>query len=215
MCMDNTVGSLNPFQRSVVMGSLLGDGYLRRVSGRRNAFLEINHSIAQRAYVDWLYDVLRPFSAGAPRSRGGNGARVAYRFTTKQHDDFTQLMKMFYHNKKKIIPFNLRLDPIMLAVWYMDDGSMCRLSDVYLNTQQFSDHEQRLLVHKLYELGICASVNKDKTYQRIRLKKASVPILLKLLAPYVIPSMHYKLHRDPVETTRRSPHSVVQRRVMI
>ncbi len=40
--MDNTVGSLTKFQGSLIVGSLLGDGYLRVVRGRKNAFLEVN-----------------------------------------------------------------------------------------------------------------------------------------------------------------------------
>jgi len=45
-------------------------------------------------------------------------------------------MDLFYKNRKKCIP-DLILDPIILAVWFMDDGSSCSEDDVYLNTQQF------------------------------------------------------------------------------
>lgn len=44
--MGNTVGSLTQVEKSIITGSLLGDGYLRIVSGRTNAFLEINHSVS-------------------------------------------------------------------------------------------------------------------------------------------------------------------------
>ena len=44
--MVNTVGSLTQEQKSIIIGSILGDRYLRIVSGRKNAFLEINHSIS-------------------------------------------------------------------------------------------------------------------------------------------------------------------------
>ena len=40
--MDNTVGSLTEFERSIIIGSVLGDGYLRTIPGRKNAFLEID-----------------------------------------------------------------------------------------------------------------------------------------------------------------------------
>jgi hypothetical protein len=52
---DNTVGSLTETQRSVIVGTLLGDGAMRC---KTNALLEINHSYAQREYVDWKYQVL-------------------------------------------------------------------------------------------------------------------------------------------------------------
>jgi len=51
--MANSVGSLNQEQIELMVGSLLGDGYVRIVPDRKNAFLEINHSYRQRDYVDW------------------------------------------------------------------------------------------------------------------------------------------------------------------
>ena len=51
--MDNTVGSLTQEQKSIIIGSLLGDEYLRIIAGRKDAFLEINHSISEKDYVDW------------------------------------------------------------------------------------------------------------------------------------------------------------------
>ena len=46
--MDNTVGSLTQYQKSLIIGTIFGDGYLRIIPGRKNAFLEINHSFSQK-----------------------------------------------------------------------------------------------------------------------------------------------------------------------
>ncbi len=78
--MDNTVGSLTQLQKSVIIGSLLGDGYVRKIPGRKDAFLEINHSFAQRDYVDWKYKMFENVSGNPPKRRKGNGGRIAYRF---------------------------------------------------------------------------------------------------------------------------------------
>ncbi len=43
---DNTVGSLSEEQRSLIVGSLLGDGAMRC---KANALIEFNHSAEQRA----------------------------------------------------------------------------------------------------------------------------------------------------------------------
>src|SRR3989304_2883975 len=102
--MDNTVGSLTQFQRSVIIGSLLGDGYLRTFPKRKNALLEINHSYSQKEYVDWKYAVLRNVCASAPKARKGNGSRIAYRFYSKQLAELTELYKQFYRSGTKIIP---------------------------------------------------------------------------------------------------------------
>ncbi len=59
--MGNTVGSLDQFQRSILVGTIPGDGYSRRLKGRADDFLEINRSINQRDYVDWKYNQLKSF----------------------------------------------------------------------------------------------------------------------------------------------------------
>jgi len=198
--MDNTVGSLTQLQRSIIIGTILGDGYLRIVRGKKNALLEINHSLSQKEYVDWKYTALSALCKSAPKSRNGNGMRQAYRFTTRQHPELTTLHTAFYGESKKSIPDNITLDPLMLAVWFMDDGSRCRASDVYLNTQQFALQDQERLRAMLGSLAIESSLNKDKEYKRIRIAKSSIPKLFELISPYVIPSMTYKLGYDPVET---------------
>ena len=128
------MGSLTQTQKSIIIGSILGDGYLRVIKGRRNAFLEINNSVKQKEYVDWKYNQLKSIVKSPPKSRRSNGNRVAYRFYTRQHPELTGLWQRFYKNGCKTIPDNLQLNPIILAVWFMDDGSKCRLSDIYLNT---------------------------------------------------------------------------------
>ena len=198
--MDNTVGSLTQLERSVIIGSLLGDGYLRIVPGRSNAFLEVNHSFSQRDYVDWKYKILQSISKSGATIRNGNGGRIAYRFTTKQHPELTELYKLFYRNGKKTIPTDIVLDPIMLAVWYMDDGSKCRDSDVYLNTQQFDAKDQNVCREVLRAMGVESSLNKDKEYWRIRIKKSSLPRFFEVITPHIVPSMYYKLSYNPVET---------------
>ena len=195
--MVNTVGSLTQFERSLIVGSLLGDGYMRIIPGRFNAFLEINHSIKAKEYVDYKYQSLKRLCESAPKKRSTNDGRVAYRFFTKQSKELTDLYNQFYKNNKKIIPKDLVLDPTILAVWYMDDGSKCRDHDIYLNTQQFSVNDQKILLYKLRKLHIDARLNKDKKYFRIRLLKTSVKAFMGIISPYVFTSMRYKLVMTP------------------
>jgi len=197
--MDNTEGSLTQLQKSFIIGTLLGDGYIRQAKGRKNAFLEVNHSITQKEYVEWKYSILKNLTRNGPKSRKGNGKRVAYRFFTKQHPEFTKIMELFYKDKKKCIP-DLELDPMMLAVWFMDDGSRCSEDNVYLNTQQFSKDDQYKLLKILEKMGLEATLNRDKEYYRIRFTTSSVSRLFGIINEYIIPSMKYKLGYDPVET---------------
>jgi hypothetical protein len=191
--MTNTVGSLTQFQKSVIIGSVLGDGYLRKLKGRTDAFLEINHSMKAKDYVDWKYSVLKNISKSPPRIRKIDEERTAYRFFTCQHPELTKLYREFYKDKKKIIPPKINLDRLILAVWFMDDGSKTKKKDLYLNTQQFNIKDQKKLLFCLRGLGIRARINRDKKYYRIRIFKESIPTFVTLVTPFIIPSMQYKI----------------------
>jgi len=133
--MDNTVGSLTNYQKSLIIGTILGDGYLRIIPGRKNAFLEVNHSISQKEYVDWKFEKLKHICNSGPKQRKGNGNRVAYRFYTKQHPELTEIYNTFYLNGKKIIPDSLKLDAIALVcgLWMMEVGVVIRIFILTLN----------------------------------------------------------------------------------
>ena len=190
--MDNTVGSLTQLQKSLILGSVLGDGHIRIMPGRKHAFLEINHSIKAKAYVDWKYLVLKDICNSGPKERETNENRVAYRFFTKQHEEITEIYNLFYKNKRKTIPHELELDPVILSVWFMDDGSRSK-DNIYFNTQQFSVIEQKRLLYLLKKIGLKARMNRDKKYYRIRLLKESIPKFIEIVSPYIIPSMIYKI----------------------
>ncbi len=190
---DNTVGTLTQVQKQIVVGLILGDGYLRKIDGRKNAFLEINHGISQKFYVDWLYKQLENCVRSIPKARRGNGNRIAYRFFTKSDFDFTKFWKEFYHDKKKVLPKHFGLTPLSLAIWFMDDGSKSKDS-IYLNTQQFSLSDQKQLISILEKnFQIKSRLNKDKIYFRIRIFKESHARLIATIRPFLLKAFYYKI----------------------
>ena len=187
------MGSLTSIQKSIITGSILGDGSLRKAQGRVNALLEINHSFSSKEYVDWKYRYLKNLVITPPKKRKGNGKRVAYRFTTRSLPEITQFYDKFYQNGKKIVFGNIVLDPLTMATWFMDDGSKSH-NALYLNTQQFDLDSQHKLISQLFnQWGIEATLNKDKIYHRIRIKTSSTPRFKKIINPFVLSIFHYKL----------------------
>ena len=187
--MGNTVGSLSEVQREVIVGSLLGDGAMRC---KTNALLEVNHSSHQRGYVDWKYRQLANLVRTPPRARNGNGGRVAYRFVTRSLEELTPYFRLFYGSGSKRVP-ELELTQLTLAVWFMDDGSRSRRS-VYLNTQQYDRTSQERLLRLLYDQwGIEATLNRDKTYYRVRISVEGTKRFAQLIEPYLLPELRYKL----------------------
>jgi recombination protein RecA len=187
--MDNPVGSLSEVQHAIVVGTLLGDGSMRC---KTNALLEINHSSDQRSYVDWKFSHLADLVSTPPKERAGNDGRVAYRFVTRSLPSLTPYYRLFYASGRKQAPW-LTLSPLALAVWFMDDGCRSR-NAVYLNTQQFDQRSQRLLVDLLAEqFGVEATLNRDKTYHRIRVSVNGTKRLGTLIGPHLLPELRYKL----------------------
>lgn len=159
---------------------------------KTNALLEIIHSARQRDYVEWKYTQLKNLARTPPRLKMTR-TRVAYRFTTRSLPELTRIYDRFYEDRVKTIPDDLKVHPLTLAVWLMDDGSRSR-NDVYINTQKFLLEEQRKLVRMLRDqLGIEATINKDKQYNRLRIMKKSVPRLAKLVTPYILPQFRRKI----------------------
>jgi len=185
---DNTVGSLSDEQRSLIVGTLLGDGAMRC---KANALIEINHSAEQREYVDWKYQQLAVLVSTPPKLRSGNGGRVAYRFTTRSLPELTPFYRAFYPEGRKVVP-QLELTPLAMAVWFMDDGSKSYRA-LYLNTQQFElDDQGRLLSMLKDQWNIRGTLNRDKTYHRIRIAVESVERFRRLVEPLVLPNLRYK-----------------------
>jgi len=185
----NTVGSLTEMQRSIIIGSLLGDGTMRC---RANALLEVNHCLAQKVYVDWKYQQLATLVLTPPKARKSNGTRVAYRFTTRSLPELTPYYRWFYQGGHKVIPNDLLLDPLSLAVWFMDDG--CKsYKALYLNTQQFDFESQMRLVQILdKQWNIKVTLNRDKQYLRLRVAVSSVSDFKEIVKPYILTFFEYK-----------------------
>ena len=92
-----------------------------------------------------------------------------------------------------LIPENLEISPLSLAVWFMDDGCKSWRA-VYLNTQQFDMQSQQKLIQILkaqYEIE--ASLNRDKKYYRLRITVESVEKFKHIISPFVLPCFLYKL----------------------
>lgn len=183
------MGSLSEKQKSLIEGCLLGDGYMRC---KTNAHLQITHSINQKDYVDWKYLNLSEFVLTPPKSYKGNGKRIGYRFFTRSLPLFTSFYYRFYKDNK-IIPEDIKLTDLTLAVWYMDDGSKSGQS-CYLNTQKFIFEDQEKLINILHgKYNLRANRDRDKQYFRLRFNFEDSRKFVRIIEPYVLPSMRYKL----------------------
>jgi hypothetical protein len=75
----------------------------------------------------------------------------------------------------------------------MDDGCKSR-NAVYLNTRQFDLPSQHVLLGLLQtQFGVEGTLNRDKSYHRIRISVNGTKRLAKTIEPYLLPELRYKL----------------------
>ena len=181
---------LNRIQRDLVIGSLLGDGYL--MPSTAGCCFRVSHGSQQADYVDWKFGLLGSYVRTPPRWCGGS-----YYFRTVTHPDLSELRRLFYvDGSTKNVPMDLlerELTAFGLTVWFMDDGALDR-RQVRINSQGFSEFENAALIRFLRaKFGIEARLNRDKDRFRLRIGDAGVERFRELVEPYLIPTMLYKL----------------------
>ena len=103
-------------QKAVVIGSILGDGNLSGNWSKTNYRLKISHSVKQRAYLWWKYEILKDFILTKPQVYEKT---KSVSFRTISHNEFTEFYKLFYPLGKKVIPQNIEeliKNPITIAI---------------------------------------------------------------------------------------------------
>jgi hypothetical protein len=187
-------------QRQILVGMLLGDAHLERQRGARTARLKIEHSLRQSAYVDWKYGEWRDWVRTPPRARARRNrlgtVSTNIGFTTLSHVELEEFRLRFYRDHRKVVPIDLELTPLSMAVWFMDDGSrkssQCR--GLYLNTQSFTSAEVQLLQSVIQrDVGVETTVRKQRDGLQIYVPAPSASAMNAYIVNEVLPSMRYKL----------------------
>ncbi len=189
---------LTEMQQKVLVGTLLGDGCLIANSGGKNYRLQIEHSRRQKDYVFWKYQIFKDFVITPPQY---HIKRKSWKFRTLSSPEFTRMHKLFYRRKRKILPYNLTYlnDPLVLAVWFMDDGGRLFSQDYgvrgyILNIQNFTQKEaMRIREYFENQLKIPASLQLNKGGYRLYIQKTGQGPFRKMICKYLRREFRYKL----------------------
>lgn len=185
--------SLSETQKSVLLGTLMGDGCIIPTASGKNFRLQVEHCSKQKEYVFWKHKVFKEFIVSPPKLIS---AVNSWRFRTISHEEFTKIGSLFYCDGKKILPRKLDflLDPLTLAVWFMDDGCLAKERGYILNTQNFGFEDNRRLMKFLQDnFGLHLTLHRDRRYYRLFVKRQSMTEFRNLLELEMHPIMRYKL----------------------
>lgn len=191
---------LTPCQQSVLLGKMLGDGTLARRPNNRTSAMEWGHRVADEEYVSWTMRALGDMAHDVTRRvTSGYGSEMA-RGRTIFHPSIAEHFADFIQHGRKTVPEWVAdaLDPLALAFWYMDDGSLSvnegQEDRVTLSTCGFDAADCAVLRRGLAKLGIGSVVMQDvRGYLTIRVNSDDAERLFLLVAPYIPPVMQRKL----------------------
>jgi len=189
-----------------IIGSLLGDGYLSKISGlAKQSSMVFAHGVKQKEYCQYKHNFLNDFKlAGKFRyyenidNRFKNKLNQNYTFKSKSNPIFSKYRNFFYKDNIKIInkDFITKIDSFGLAIWFMDDGSKAT-HGYMIYTCSFSKEEVLFLI-KLLKDKFNIEASYHSYYNSIYIKLKSVINFTNIIKPYIIPSMIYKLHEGSV-----------------
>lgn len=189
-------------QKAVLIGCLLGDGNAEISWESKNYRLKIEHSVKQKEYVFWKYEIFKDWVLTKPKFCSRNNSIL---FRTISHPDITNFGAKFYRNKRKSFPIDINeikaylANPIVIAVWFMDDGNVIkRNGKVYgyhLNSQSFTKKENLFLqsiFRKMYDIRFSLEINHGKYRLRVMREKERKKFE-EIIKPHIVSSMRYKL----------------------
>lgn len=198
-------------EKSIIDGLMLGDGSIENykgISGRLGVWRKIEH----QEYNEWIMqntaNLIRwtnPTTRELKERRIKNslvGATTQHQIRSSRDKGFLLEQRERWYLDKKTIPFDLKLNPVSLAVWFMDDGWLSgSLSNdkkhfvplIGLCSQGFSKQGVDFLKEQLYDLGIKASHNKNGMLYISGSKQA--PKFIEIVEPIIeeIGCMKYKI----------------------
>jgi len=199
---------LPPFtdvQIQIITGSLLGDGCVTATS-RESARFSETHGPAQEAYLRWKAAVLAPYPGKlcpAYRYRRKDGTiSEGMRFFTTSCQQFRPFYDLFYPKGVKVFPADLpkRMTPLVLAVWYMDDGDLSSRGEPRI-TFGLDDTSLSRALQALDRLHLRPKVYGQKI-RSIQFPKQAMAFRA-LVEQHLLPSMTYKM---PTETEGQARH---------
>lgn len=191
-------------EKALLIGMAIGDGYIRLQQSGRGC-LQITQCEAQEEYVEHKRDLIHSIIGGRkPKITRSKYTEFTYFRFTKTHRYFRVIHRWLYPGGKKKLTRKLldKLNAQAIAIWYMDDGSLKALKqngkihafNIRIATCFKEKEEAQMVIDYFYEVwDIKFRHMKDKDYHSIRCGTREARKFIKIVEPYMIPCMKYKI----------------------
>jgi hypothetical protein len=152
--------TLTKEQEEIFIGSMLGDGSICLAKKGINANFIVKRKSEDRDYLLWEYEQFQQFCRRGPVDekrfdKRTNKYYYGTYFYTRVSPVFTELHKLWYPNGIKCVPQNIKLTPLTMLIWFLDDGwvNIKKTGSIQLGlaTDGFLKTEVEYLAKLLYE----------------------------------------------------------------
>jgi recombination protein RecA len=196
---------LSGFQWEALRGTLMGDGSVSPTKSGRGARFRYVHGPKQVAYADWKASLFGNIESCRHIRKDGV---VTYDFPPMP--EMAELRQSVYVDGKKVLDddYLKGLTPLSLALWYMDDASFALRSkglqtrteggsgrvDICVEAMEEATRE-RLVAYlaDTWNLHAKLIVSGATSVAVLRFPTTETAKLQALIAPFIHPSMEYKL----------------------
>lgn len=197
---------LTDTQIQLITGSLLGDAWMEE-SSAKSARINEGHCLDQVDYLMWKAGELAPYVSNILDHRKVTGDKVylGKTMTTVSCPQLRPYYDLFYPAPERIRVFpgdlHCRMTPLVLAVWFMDDGSLTNRGAPRISFGLDAVSLKRAL-KALRKLGLKPTVYGEPGGQSIEFPKQAVDFK-GLVEPYIVPCLSYKV---PTESDGQAVH---------
>jgi len=121
---------LTNIQKEILNGHLLGDGFLTLGMTCNDASFNITRKAEDQNYLFWTKNYFQEYLTPkgiVDRSRYDKRTNKTYNcieMHTRTSPLFTEYYNKWYPKGKKIVPEDLTLTPLIIAIWLADDGAV-------------------------------------------------------------------------------------------
>lgn len=195
------IKELTPWQDAVILGTLMGDGCLKRVKPHHNAHFKMSHGPKQLDYIRWKAEQFPEFFIKKePTPYMTKDGYPTYKIASSSHPLFTEYYEFLYPNKKKrvnkeVLERIAALDfrDAALAIWYMDNGST-KYDNARLALDGYDDTQYNLLAEWFTSLGWPGVLEPTDSNCKVYCMRKSVSAtFFTVIAPYMVPCLAYKI----------------------
>ena len=135
--------------KGILVGMILGDGYLDKIQGGGNSRIHINHSAKYQNYIKWKKDILDQITSTqlVPYKAEAQGKKYdMLSLRSKRHPIYRRLREEMYRLGHKTATSKIMKDLTWegIVVWFCDDGYFDRHS-AHIFTHNFSESENYLM----------------------------------------------------------------------